>query len=166
MRVHAGDTIKVEDIGTLGTVKKTDGKGNVLAEFQFPEGAVEVVIPVMIIAHVVKGAAMYRLEFEQAVGHPVSDEEYRKAELVLMNTKAIIGTQQIAYIYEIWGTEAIDILYSLVEERGKLIESLGEARKENSDLWKENRTLREFRDTIIREAQRKEPKLLPLEGNQ
>ena len=102
---------------------------------------------------------MYRLEFEQAVGHPVSDEEYRKAELVLMNTKAIIGTQQIAYIYEIWGTEAIDILYSLVEERGK-------ARKENSDLWKENRTLREFRDTIIREAQRKEPKLLPLEGNQ
>lgn len=31
MRVHAGDTIKVEDIGTLGTVKKTDGKGNVLA---------------------------------------------------------------------------------------------------------------------------------------
>lgn len=72
---------------------------------------------------------MYRLEFEQAVGHPVSDEEYRKAELVLMNTKAIIGTQQIAYIYEIWGTEAIDILYSLVEERGKLIESLGEARK-------------------------------------
>ena len=103
---------------------------------------------------------MYRLEFEQAVGHPVSDEEYRKAELVLMNTKAIIGTQQIAYIYEIWGTEAIDILYSLVEERGKLIESLGEARKENSDLW------REFRDTIIREAQRKEPKLLPLEGNQ
>lgn len=42
MRVHAGDTIKVEDIGTLGTVKKTDGKGNVLAEFQFPEGAVEV----------------------------------------------------------------------------------------------------------------------------
>ena len=83
---------------------------------------------------------MYRLEFEQAVGHPVTDEEYRKAELVLMNTKAIIGTQQIAY--------------------------LGEARKENSDLWKENRTLREFRDTIIREAQRKEPKLLPLEGNQ
>ncbi len=50
--------------------------------------------------------------------------------------------------------------------REKLIESLGEARKENSDLWKENRTLREFRDTIIREAQRKEPKLLPLEGNQ
>ena len=45
---------------------------------------------------------MYRLEFEQAVGHPVADEEYRKAELVLMNTKAIIGTQQIAYIYEVW----------------------------------------------------------------
>lgn len=103
-----------------------------------------------------------------AMGFDTVDEfeEYRKAELVLMNTKAIIGTQQIAYIYEIWGTEAIDILYSLVEERGKLIESLGEARKENSDLWKENRTLREFRDTIIREAQRKEPKLLPLEGNQ
>lgn len=109
---------------------------------------------------------MYRLEFEQAVGHKVTDEEYRKTELVLMNTQTIIGTQQIAYIYEIWGMEAINILYSLVEERGKLIEALGEARKENSDLWKENRTLREFRDTIIREAQRKEPKLLPLEGKQ
>lgn len=60
MRVHAGDMIKVDDIGTLGTVKKTDGKGNVLAEFQFPEGAVEAVIPVipvMIIAHVVKGCS-------------------------------------------------------------------------------------------------------------
>lgn len=57
MRVHAGDTIKDDDIGTLGTVKKTDGKGNVLAEFQFPEGAVEAVIPVMIIAHVVKGCS-------------------------------------------------------------------------------------------------------------
>lgn len=54
MRVHAGDMIKVDDIGTLGTVKKTDGKGNVLAEFQFPEGAVEAV---MIIAHVVKGCS-------------------------------------------------------------------------------------------------------------
>ena len=31
--------------------------GNVLAEFQFPEGAVEAVIPVMIIAHVVKGCS-------------------------------------------------------------------------------------------------------------
>ena len=57
MIVHAGDMIKVDDIGTLGTVKKTDGKGNVLAEFQFPEGAVEAVIPVMIIAHVVKGCS-------------------------------------------------------------------------------------------------------------
>ena len=32
MRVQAGDTIKVEDIGTLGTVKETDGKGNVLTQ--------------------------------------------------------------------------------------------------------------------------------------
>lgn len=107
---------------------------------------------------------MYRLEFEQAVGHQVTDEEYRKAELVLMNTGAIIGTQQIAYIYKAWGTEAIDILYSLVEERGKLIEALGEAKRENSSLWKENRTLREFRDAIIREAQRKETQILSPEG--
>ena len=54
MRVQAGDTIKVEDIGSLGTVKETDGKGNVLAEFQFPEGVIEAVIPTGIIAHVVK----------------------------------------------------------------------------------------------------------------
>lgn len=108
---------------------------------------------------------MYRLEFEHAVGHEVSDEEYRKAELVLMNTRAIIGTQQIAYIYQAWGMEAIDILYSLVEERGKLIKALGEARKENSDLWKENRMLRDFRDAIIKEALKAEPKILPPEGN-
>lgn len=107
---------------------------------------------------------MHRLEFERAVGHPVSEEDYCKAELVLMNTRAIIGTPQIAYIYEVWGMEAIDILYSLVEERGKLIEELGEARKQNTDLWKENRTLREFREAVIREAQRKEPKLLSPEG--
>ena len=34
-----------------------ESKGNGLAEFQFPEGAVEAVIPVMIIAHVVKGCS-------------------------------------------------------------------------------------------------------------
>lgn len=54
MRVQTGDTIKVEDIGTLGTVKKNNGKGIVLAEFQFPEGAVEIAIPKGIIAYVVK----------------------------------------------------------------------------------------------------------------
>lgn len=97
---------------------------------------------------------MHRLEFENAVGHRVNDEEYRKAELVLMNTDAIIGTGQIARIYREWGMEAIDILYSLVMERGKLIETVGDLRTELFSVKKENRHLKEFRDSIIKEAEK------------
>lgn len=57
MRVHAGDTIKVEDIGTLGTVKKDRRQRKCAGRVSVPEGAVEAVIPVMIIAHVVKGCS-------------------------------------------------------------------------------------------------------------
>lgn len=39
MRVHAGDTIKVDDIGTLGTVKKTDGKGKCTGRVPVPGGS-------------------------------------------------------------------------------------------------------------------------------
>lgn len=53
MRIHIGDTIKVADIGTPGTVTRT-GNGSVLAEFRFPEENVEVAIPVSIITGVIK----------------------------------------------------------------------------------------------------------------
>lgn len=54
---------------------------------------------------------MYRLEFEHAAGRQVTDEEYRKIELVYMNTDAITGTDQIAGIYKKLGMEGINILY-------------------------------------------------------
>ena len=95
----------------------------------------------------------------------VSDEDYRKAELVLMNTRAIIGPQHINRIYKEWGSEAIDILYSLVEERGKLIETVGDLKTELSKLQRENGELRKFRDTIIKEALKAKPQILPPEGN-
>jgi hypothetical protein len=53
MKIHKGDTIKVADIGTPGTVTKT-GKDSVLAEFNFPEGNVEVALPVSIITGIIK----------------------------------------------------------------------------------------------------------------
>lgn len=97
---------------------------------------------------------MHRLEFERAAGRQVIDEEYRKIELVYMNTDAITGTDQIAGIYKKLGIEGIDILYSLVVERGRLIETVGELRSELSSVKKEVRHLKGFRDAIIKEAGR------------
>lgn len=100
---------------------------------------------------------MYRLEFEHAVGRRVTDEEYRKIELVYMNTDAISGMDQIARIYKELGMEGIDILYSLVMERGRLIEKVGELRSELSSVKKEIRYLKGFVDAIIKEAERIRP---------
>lgn len=97
---------------------------------------------------------MYRLEFEHAAGHTVSDEEYEKVWLVYMNTDAINGTEQMARIYRKMGMEGIDILYSLVVERGRLIETVGELRMELSRVKKETRCLKDFREAIIKEAGR------------
>lgn len=97
---------------------------------------------------------MYRLEFEHVAGRRVTDEEYRKIELVYMNTDAINGTDQMARIYKELGMEGIDILYSLVMERGRLIETVGELRSELSSVKKEVRHLKGFRDAIIKEAGR------------
>ena len=41
-------------------------------------------------------------------------------------------------------------LYSLVMERGRLIEEVGELKRELSDVKKENRRLREFRGVILK----------------
>lgn len=102
---------------------------------------------------------MYRLEFERAAGRRVTDEEYRKIELVYMNTDAITRTDQIVRIYKKLGMEGIDILYSLVMERGRLIETVGELRSELSSVKKETRSLKRFRDAIIKEAKRLEVKV-------
>ena len=50
--------------------------------------------------------------------------------------------------------EGINILYSLVVERGRLIETVGELRSELSSVKKEVRHLKGFRDAIIKEAGR------------
>ena len=97
---------------------------------------------------------MNRLEFECAAGRRVTDEEYRKIELVYMNTEAITGTNQMARIYKELGMEGIDSLYSLVMERGRLIETVGKLRTELFYVKKRERNLEEFRDSLIKEANR------------
>lgn len=97
-----------------------------------------------------RGGCMTKLEFEHLIERPLSAEEYRKIELVYMNTEAIVTPAQMSYIYLVWGQNGIDILYSLVEERGKLIEEVGELKRELSDVKKENRRLWEFRGVILK----------------
>lgn len=93
---------------------------------------------------------MIKLEFEHLIERPISDEEFRKIQLVYMNTEAIVTPLQMSYIYLVWGEKGIDILYSLVEERGKLIETVGELRRELSGVKKENKRLRELRGVILK----------------
>ena len=96
---------------------------------------------------------MYRPEFERAAGYEVFDEEWRKIELIYMNTEAITSVEQMARIYVNLEKEDLDALYSLVMERGRLIETVGELRSELSTVKREVRHLKGFRDTIIKEAE-------------
>ena len=91
---------------------------------------------------------MQRYEFE----NKVSDEDYRKAKLVLMNVEAVIRTGKTADILKTCGVEVIEILYLLVEDRGKLIDEVGDLKAEVASLLKENRKLREFKELIIKAA--------------
>ena len=93
---------------------------------------------------------MIKLEFERLIERPISDEEFRKIQLVYMNTEAITTPLQMSCIYLVWGQKGIDILHSLVEERGKLIETVGDLRRELSGVKKENKRLREFRGMILK----------------
>lgn len=93
---------------------------------------------------------MTKLEFEHLIECPISAEEFRKIQLVYMNTEAIVTPSQMSYIYVAWGEKGIDILYSLVMERGRLIKEVGELKRELSDVKKENRRLREFRGVILK----------------
>lgn len=93
-------------------------------------------------------------ELEAKTGVVFTPEEFRKIELVFMNTRAIGTQERLIKILEHGGMTFIEILYSLVEERGNLIETVGELKTELSDAKKENRRLREFRDAIIKEAEK------------
>ena len=93
-------------------------------------------------------------ELEAKTGAVFTPEEFRKIERVCMNTRAIGTQERLIKILEHGGMTFIEILYSLVEERGNLIETVGELKTELSDAKKENRRLREFRDAIIKEAEK------------
>ena len=93
---------------------------------------------------------MIKLEFERLIERPISDEDFRKIQLVYMNTEAITTPLQMSCIYMVWGEKGIDILYSLVMERGRLIEEDGELKRELSNVKKENRRLQEFRGVILK----------------
>lgn len=111
---------------------------------------------------------MTRLELEQLTGRKLSDGEYRKMELVYMNTEAIKSPAQLSGIYAALGQGGIDILYSLVEERGRLIETVGDLRTELSGVKKENRRLREFREVILKayeEAERRGARMYDYDGD-
>lgn len=93
---------------------------------------------------------MIKLEFEHLIERPISDEDFRKVQLVYMNTEAIATPLQMSYIYLVWGEKGIDILYSLVMERGRLIEEVGDLKRELSNVKKENRRLQEFQGVILK----------------
>ena len=93
---------------------------------------------------------MNKYELEALLGAKLTEEEFRKIELVFMNTRAIGTQSKMVHILEAGGMEFVDILYSLVEERGKLISDVGELKTEISDIRKENRKLREFREVILK----------------
>lgn len=97
---------------------------------------------------------MQRLEFERAAGCKIWDEEWKKIELIYMNTDAITSVEQMVRIYVNLEREDFAALYSLVMERGKLIETVGQLRTELSSVRKETRSLKRFRDAIINEAER------------
>ena len=45
---------------------------------------------------------MTKLEFEHLIERPISAEEFRKIQLVYMNTEAIVTPSQMSYIYVVW----------------------------------------------------------------
>ncbi len=89
-------------------------------------------------------------EFREKSGKDLTKEEFRKIELVFMNCTAIATQDQMIKILEAGGMENIDVLYSLIQERGKHIETIGGLRDEIQKLKKENRKLKDFREAMIK----------------
>lgn len=55
MKVKAGQTVKVKDIGHAAVVIETGGRNAVL-DFNFPEGIHREKVPMSIIDHIIEGA--------------------------------------------------------------------------------------------------------------
>ncbi len=91
---------------------------------------------------------MDRWKFQQMIPFTLSDGEWERIELVFMNIQEIATMERMSLIVS-KGMEYVDILYQVVLERGKMIEDIGELKREISDVQAENRKLRDFRSRII-----------------
>lgn len=93
---------------------------------------------------------MIKLEYEYLIGAGITDEEYRMMELVRMNTPDQMTGKDLAAIYRAAGPDTISALFSMTEERGRFIETIGELKRELSGLHKEKRRLEELRDIVLK----------------
>ncbi len=91
---------------------------------------------------------MDRWKFQQMIPFTLSDWDWERIELVFMNIQEIGTMERMSEIVSS-GMEYVDILYSVVTERRKLIETIGDLKKDVSRVQAENRQLREFRSRII-----------------
>jgi len=89
-----------------------------------------------------------RWKFQQMIPFTLSDDEWERIVLVFMNIQEIATMERMSLIVS-KGMEYVDILYQVVLERGKMIENIGELKREISDVQAENRKLRDFRSRII-----------------
>lgn len=92
---------------------------------------------------------MDRWKFQQMIPNTLSDDEWERIELVFMNIQGIATMERMAQIVSN-GMEYVDILYQAAMERGKLIETVGDLKREISEVQAENRRLRDFRSGIIK----------------
>lgn len=91
---------------------------------------------------------MDRWKFQQMVPKALSDDEWERIELVYMNIQEIATMERMSLIVS-KGMEYVDILYRVALERGKLVEDIGNLKREISAVQAENRKLRDFRSRIV-----------------
>lgn len=93
---------------------------------------------------------MIKLEYECMTGRKITDEEYRIMERVRTNTPDAVNGKLLADLYRLSGFQAVMALYSMAEERGRMIEDIGDLKRERSELQREIRELRRFREYILK----------------
>ena len=91
---------------------------------------------------------MDRWKFQQMIQIALSDDEWERIELVFMNIQEIATMERMSLIVS-KGMDYVDILYRVALERGKLIEDIGNLKREISAVQAENRKLRDFRSRIL-----------------
>ena len=91
---------------------------------------------------------MDRWKFQQMVPFALSDQDWERIELVFMSIEGIGTTERMSEIVSN-GMGYVDVLYDAVIERRKLIETIGDLKREVSKAQAENQQLREFRSRII-----------------